>query len=347
MKVSGKMICILSQAFREHSTEQVMQWLDRWDVPYCRLNASDVEQAKNGSSLTLRDGTFDFEWDCNGRRMRASEVTVAWFRRWLNKDTFDYIPPDVFGDSRWRVFNTLQHNGLVQREMRNVNQAVFAAFKNATWLNKPHKCVLNKLLVLAEAQRCGLDVPATLVSSDPDRILEFAKHHGEVITKCTSDMNAFRLGEESFVAATSLVDQKRLAREWKGGFPTFIQERLKRAYELRIFYLDGECSTAAYMYQPASDHIADGRMGGGRPTRFSLPENLVAALRRLMTRLDLDIACIDMVRIRDGRWVFLEVNPNGQYAVDGMLCNEKFDKRIAHALVRRANESIRRTARAS
>lgn len=335
------MICILSESFREHSTEMVMRWLDRLGAPSCRLNADDVEQSRNGAVLSVHDGVTDFEWECNGRRQRASEVGAVWFRRWSSTDVFDFSPADVFGDAQWRIFNTVAYTEHLQRELRVVNQAVFAAFRNAAWLNHPRHSAVNKLLVLAEAQRCGLDTPATLVSSDPQHILDFASRYEEVITKCSSDMRVFRIGENVIAPATCVLDRARLAREWKGGFPMLVQERLNRVYELRIFYLDGECSTFAYVHGPGSDHIADGRLGTARVTRFSLPDHIVEALRCLMGRLELDIACIDMVRTREDRWVFLEVNPNGQYFMDGMVCNEGLEKKIAETLIRRVDESGR------
>jgi hypothetical protein len=44
---------------------------------------------------------------------------------------------------------------------------------------------------------------------------------------------------------------------------------------------------------------------------LSLPGDVDSMIRRLMTSYGLRYAAIDMVVAQDGRWYFLEINPNG------------------------------------
>jgi hypothetical protein len=315
-----------------------MQWLEHWGLPCIRLNASDLSRVP-GPVIEVRNGRVDLEWQHDGRQIRASEIDVVWFRRWTRTDIFDLEPPDIIGDEGSRLFNQVSTSVHTMREMRVVSQIFFAAFARATWLNHPRSCNVNKLDVLRLAQLKGLDTPATLVTGDPERVRQFIRQYPKVITKCASDLTAFKRGDTIFTPSTMTVDEESVAScAWRGGFPSVFQERLVRAYEIRIFYIDGDCYASAYVFGDESESIADGRIANPRSTPFKLPESIRQRLGELMRALNLDLGCIDMIRTRDDRWVFLEVNPNGQFWSDGFACNYQLDKRIAQALARRLHD---------
>jgi D-alanine-D-alanine ligase-like ATP-grasp enzyme len=52
----------------------------------------------------------------------------------------------------------------------------------------------------------------------------------------------------------------------------------------------------------------------------------------LMKRLGINSGSIDMVYTKDGRFVFLEVNPVGQFAQVSMPCNYFLEREIAYEL---------------
>jgi glutathione synthase/RimK-type ligase-like ATP-grasp enzyme len=54
--------------------------------------------------------------------------------------------------------------------------------------------------------------------------------------------------------------------------------------------------------------------------RISLPKNLETMILGMMALLKLEFAAIDMIQTPTGEYVFLEVNPNGQWLwLDDML----------------------------
>jgi glutathione synthase/RimK-type ligase-like ATP-grasp enzyme len=46
---------------------------------------------------------------------------------------------------------------------------------------------------------------------------------------------------------------------------------------------------------------------------FSLPEQVEASLLRLMDSFEINFASLDMILTPEGEFVFLELNPNGQW----------------------------------
>jgi glutathione synthase/RimK-type ligase-like ATP-grasp enzyme len=54
---------------------------------------------------------------------------------------------------------------------------------------------------------------------------------------------------------------------------------------------------------------------GGDPAHeiFTLPERVEASVHRLLDSFDLNFASLDMIVTPEGDYVFLELNPNGQW----------------------------------
>jgi glutathione synthase/RimK-type ligase-like ATP-grasp enzyme len=57
----------------------------------------------------------------------------------------------------------------------------------------------------------------------------------------------------------------------------------------------------------------DWRAGQPDHEIFVLPEQVEASIRRLMASFELNFASLDMIVTPDGEFVFLELNPNGQW----------------------------------
>ena len=76
-----------------------------------------------------------------------------------------------------------------------------------------------------------------------------------------------------------------------------------------------------------------------KPNRYvpyKLPKVLEGQLSALMQALDLDTGSIDLIRASDGRFVFLEVNPVGQFGMVSVPCNYYLEKKVAERLVKYA-----------
>jgi glutathione synthase/RimK-type ligase-like ATP-grasp enzyme len=66
-----------------------------------------------------------------------------------------------------------------------------------------------------------------------------------------------------------------------------------------------------------------------RTVPFSLPENIELKLELLMKGLKLDTGSIDLILNREGDYVFLEVNPTGQFGWLSKSCNYYIEREIA------------------
>jgi ribosomal protein S6-L-glutamate ligase RimK-like protein len=150
--------------------------------------------------------------------------------------------------------------------------------------------------------RHGFATPETLVSDDPDEVLEFARRHGGLVYKSTS-------GIRSVVTRFDPVaDRDRLDRlRW---CPVQFQELL-RGPDVRV-HVVGDEVYPALVHSDAVDYRYAMRQVGAdaRLSAYRLPDDVAQRCVELATDLDLPFAGIDLKLATDGRVVCFEVNPS-------------------------------------
>jgi len=176
--------------------------------------------------------------------------------------------------------------------------------------HKPHQLEL--------ASELGIDVPRTLTTNDPDAVRPFWEAcGGRVVAKALSSFAIYDAGREqvvftSVVSAEDLehLDQLALA-------PMTFQEHLDKAIELRVTLIGGRVFAAAVDSQALERSRTDWRKEGSRLLHawkpHALPPDVAARLLALAGQLGLSYGAADIVVTPDGRHVFLEINPAGEW----------------------------------
>lgn len=332
------MICILSQSFIEGTTEVVVDWLRAWGVPHVRINATDIAAAHEdtGAVYSINKESVSVRLKIDGAEIDPSDVKVVWFRRWAYAASATV--PRIFAEPSYRsdsnVFFASNH---LFKELQGVTKFLLSILSSSKWLGDPKNAAPNKLSVLKMASEAGLDIPDTLVTADVDELQRFIEKHGTVITKPITDVLLCGFDDREFGTYTSVIDKQFLAENRRNAdFPSLYQERLDKKYEIRTFYLDGECYSMAMFTQQKVATQADFRVycyeDPNREVPYQLPVAVEAAIRKLMQELHLDTGSIDIVRTTDGRYVFLEVNPVGQFGMVSVPCNYHLERKVAKYL---------------
>jgi ATP-GRASP peptide maturase of grasp-with-spasm system len=335
---SLNMICILSQAFIEGTTEAVLDWLRAWGVPHIRINATDIAKAhqNNGAVFSISKEEVSVRLNIDGEEIDPSDIKVVWFRRWAY--SADMSVPRIFAEPSYRtdsnVFFACNH---LFKELQGVSKFLFSALSSAKWLSEPKIAAPNKLQVLKMAIEVGLDVPDTLITTNVNQLQGFIEKHGAVITKPIGDMLLCSFDDREYGTYTSVIDNEFITEHARhAAFPSLYQEKLDKKYEIRTFYLKGECYSMAMFSQQKAATQSDFRMycyeDPNREVPYQLPPSVEAAIRELMGHLCLDTGSIDIVRTTDGRYVFLEVNPVGQFGMVSVPCNYHLERKVAKYL---------------
>lgn len=182
----------------------------------------------------------------------------------------------------------------------------------ARWINDPERdeVAARKAYQLKVAAALGLTVPRTLITNSPQRARAFIEYEGAAGTIYKSFSASEHAWRETRLLRTEeceYLDAVRFA-------PVIFQEYIEADIDLRITVV-GEQIFAAEILSSENTYCADFRMTMHEAViqPHTLPEAVTTKLQSLMTGLGLVYGAIDMRLTQDGEYVFLEINPAGQW----------------------------------
>lgn len=181
------------------------------------------------------------------------------------------------------------------------------------WLNHPGRMrhAEYKPVQLAAAAAAGLATPRTLVTSDPDAARRFVAELPRVVYKafCSTVRadDGRRFIYTSVVTADDIDDTVRHTAHQ-------FQEWIDKEYEIRLTVVGGRFFAARLTGRSDAARI-DWRADYDaiEYAVADVPPEVRTAVTGLLDGLDLRFAAMDFAVRPDGTWVFLDLNPNGQW----------------------------------
>jgi glutathione synthase/RimK-type ligase-like ATP-grasp enzyme len=296
-----------------------------------------VEDFPRKSGLSFALGTRDV-WRLrasDGQVISLSDVSSVWFR----KPEYPRISDSIRAGEREFVF----------KETYEALESFYALLRNAFWLNDlTHmRSADHKLTQLQQATRVALRVPRTLVTNEPDLARAFFEEcDRKVIYK---PMRSGLLGKQEGIwtrpRVSDVIYTTRIDRFAPSDFdrvhycPALLQEYIEKAFELRVTIVGDQIFAAAIHSQESTEAKTDWRKARDvatlRHEPFALPAEVEGKIRTLMGALSLRYGAMDLIVTPDGEYVFLEVNPNGNFLWIENLTNIPISQAIATCLMAR------------
>jgi glutathione synthase/RimK-type ligase-like ATP-grasp enzyme len=232
----------------------------------------------------------------DNRMLNLAQVRAVWWRR-----PQAFALPAAMIDSEYRRF--------ALSELTTALQGLYQSM-DALWVNAPVNDATagHKPFQLAIAQRIGLEIPPTLMTNDPDAAVAFWQHHeGQIVYKqFAARPDSWRETRRLRPEETALAD----AVQWA---PVIFQRYVEAEADIRVTAVGDTLFAAAADVRHAA-YPVDIRLNPDVTYHaHTLPEPVSMLLRRLMRELRLCYGAIDLRLTPDGRYVFLEINPAGQY----------------------------------
>lgn len=316
------MILILSDK-TDFSTSEVMDWLFYYNKVIIRINGNDdikINIQKDNKNL---DTIYIEKKDIN---FQLNAITSYWYRR----GNFNYELPRL--NINYSVTNYL--NKYFEIERQAVQYHLHYLLKNKRGIGSYFDNAINKLSVLHSAAKLDLIIPDTIITGERQQALLFSQKYQRVIHKGISESFNIKLPDntQSYLHTIMLTsdDINKFPEKFA---PILLQECLDKKYELRIFYLHGKCYSSVIFSQNDPKTKIDLRNGNNkRPNRicpYRLPSNVANKIKKLMQRFDFNSGSIDMVITKNNNYVFLEINPVGQFKQVSEPCNYFLENEIA------------------
>jgi hypothetical protein len=202
------------------------------------------------------------------------------------------------------------HRAFAMGEAQEVFGGVWGLLK-ARWVNDPYRDDLahRKTFQLRVAREAGLSIPDTLVTNDPEAASDFIKRQGSSNTVYKAFSGTPVAWRETRLVGAEEIEKLDLVRI----APVLFQRYVEGA-DIRVTVVGDQIFPAA-IDTSRGDYPVDFRMNYDvikiEPTE--LPECIRNGILNLMSCLGLVYGAIDFKRTEDDRYVFLEINPAGQW----------------------------------
>jgi MvdD family ATP-grasp ribosomal peptide maturase len=299
-------VLIITRSDDNESVQMVVQAIERKGGEAIRF---DTDRYPTETRLTAYYGAGDDErltLTNNQGEFNLREVTAVWHRR-LNYGA--------------QLPNTLdrQLRNASLGETRAAAQGMLAslkAFRMDALQRIRH--AENKQLQLQVARELGLDCPRTLTTNEPSAVRAFAETcEGRLVTKMLSSFAVYEEGRELVVFTNPLKPEDLEDLSGLSLCPMTFQEQIPKALELRATVVGTRIMTASIDSQASARAAHDWRRDGLRMIEdwqpYQLPLEVEEKILRLMDYFVLNYGAIDIIVTPDGRHVFLEVNPVGEF----------------------------------
>lgn len=243
-----------------------------------------------------------------GEETSVDDVRAVWARKLWSPRMSDDL------DERYR--------SMCINESAAALEGFLDALHNARWVNNldHQRNAENKQRQLRLAARAGLRVPRTLVTNDASAARQFfAETEGQTVAKLLRPLAVSMDADTPFVYTNRVREADLDHAEALRHSPMVFQELIPKACELRVACVAGKAFAGALDATGTSRGHTDWRRAAPEECRWQaaeLPTEIASNLEVLLSDLGLVFGAVDLICTPAGEYVFLEVNPGGEW---GML----------------------------
>ncbi len=298
------------------TADMVVVHLNASGVPVVRLDPADLT---GGVALSgeFVHGAFRGHLSSAGRLVSVDGLRSIWMRRPGAAAARAAAP------SPWLT--------------EEAGQALYGMLRgcDVRWMNHPDAArrARYKPWQLRLAQRCGLPVPATLITTFPQAAREFAARYPDLVVKPVSGSHP---QDPPRAVPTSRVAPDADFSAVAFG-PTLLQRRVAKRADIRLTVV-GERMLAAAKVADAEAEVDVRFAASNAPWQpVEVAPRVAKTVRAYMREAELAYGAFDFVEDADGTWWFLECNQSGQFGFIEVDTGQPISLSIAEWLARPAS----------
>lgn len=283
------------------ATDEVIRRLSARGIPHKRFNTEDYPFSR---TFAYRPGMrTEQQWMISDGEPVALP-TAVWYRRLRSPSKPQGMDEGIY-------------NFCVQENRAALVGSILGL--ETRWMSPPAAVWQSeyKPFQLSLATGIGLNIPPTVITNDPLTIRSlFADFGGNMVVKPTRTGYVTNDGKEYAIFTSRVLEEHLDELESAKLSPAIYQALVPKQFDIRITIVGRRVFAAAIDSQ--SDEAASvdwRRTSNPRLPHYPiiLPADVTACLFRMMDLLRLTFGAIDMVKTPSGDYVFLEVNPSGQW----------------------------------
>ncbi|MCZ8091203.1 MvdC/MvdD family ATP grasp protein [Flavobacterium sp.] len=256
------------------------------------INVIDFNINPNGEFILIKDN----------KKYNLKKVSSVVFKRTPIKFNFD------LKDSNQNYLNN---------ERKHFYEGLYLCLKDAKWINPMFSTHIaeRKLFQLFEAKKIGLKTPVSILTNNPITADNFLKNNKKSIIKPIS--NGLQVLENKFYSIYTSEIPNDFFDDYDKNIlfetPVLLQERIENENDIRVVIINDKVFSVEITKNDKSE--VDWRKPEIKKSyrQITLPQELSNKLIMLNKSLNLVYSAIDLIKRPDGKFVFLEINPVGEW----------------------------------
>jgi len=312
------MVLIISLE-QDDSTVDVLKWLDYYNISYFIINEfSCIERIsyENGEIIIIVDKI----------KLNFKNIHFVWYR----KGNLAFKNVNISGADKLKK----EIKAICKYENDTLLELLYYKLEHIENISSYNYSQINKLLALEKALEFGLNIPDYLVCNTKKELEVFyQKHNDGIINKVLNYPIEYYEDSYWLPSYTEEISLQKLKYFPKEFLSSFFQEKIKKKYEIRSVYLKGKFYSMAIFSQNNKQTEIDFRKYDyEKPNRrvpFLLPRYIENKTKKLVEYFNLRFCSVDFIVTPKQRYVFLEINPLGQFGMTSLPCNYYLEKQIA------------------
>lgn len=286
----------------DFTADLVIKRLRERELPYVRFNTETFPMEIQGSIEITQDSN-NLQLATDRWKLRPKDIRSIWYRRPVASHVSKHL------DDRW-------DQEFAVRESWEFLANTWCLLEEKYWLHHPDilRKAEKKLFQLEVARNMGIQIPATLVTSSAEDALAFYQsHHRQIVAKPLSH-GGYGAKNKQTIFTIDLESQENIDFSGFRYSPAILQAKVQKKADVRVTVM-GEQVFAYTIYSPTEE--VDWRKAPPHNVRYErcpVPDSLLEQIQRLMSKMHLKFGALDFCLDLKDNWVFLEINPNGQWA---------------------------------
>lgn len=320
-----KMILLITNK-DDVTVDFIVKELQKRSIVYYRLNTEDIPN-RISIKLDINKDDFKLHDRIKDKTICLSKIEAIYYRRPCIND-FEYIPNLTNQEKRY-----------LEVEMTFLLEGIYKILKDRYWLNNVYDIreAENKLYQLQLAKLIGFNIPISLISNLHDDISKLCKGNDyNCIIKPIKSGNMKDTKNPKAIFTTLVNETMVCDKQRVESFPLFMQTNINKKFDLRCTVVDDMVFAAEIHSQTNDDTKIDWRKGEQRLEHkvHNLPNDIKSKCIKLTKKLNLNYSAIDLIVDENNNYIFLEINPNGQWAWIEKRLNLPISQKIVDTLIK-------------
>lgn len=320
------------------STFNVIKLLSNYNQRVVRINIDD----NTYKFFKISENEIIFRNTISGELINLLDARSCWWRRsGLSYRNFVSEIPDELKVQNFDLSSLIHSdNSLLIKESKDLIDFIYNRVYESCELNIGKPIFnLNKLTVLELAKKNGLKTPPYEIIRSR-KLIEDKLKEGKYITKAINNGVYSVIDNHRFYSYTELIEYENCMLNSKKEieyFPSLIMNLINKKAEIRSFYIEGLFYSMIIFSQSSNQTSIDFRKYNevfpNKTEPYKLNNDIEKKLTNIFTELKLNSGSVDLIIDEEDNFVFLEINPVGQYGMVSEPCNYNLDNLIAKYLI--------------